>query len=192
MRITNGLWRQAAMRLCGLRRAGRQERDYGGNQPGARRGPAPCLGGDQGSALVEFALVAPLLLTLLTGTASFSMALFSYQELGNAASNAALLLSEEQGLTTDPCATVATSVTGALPTWTASKMTYTVMITDSSGTEHTYGPTAGSSFSCAAGAAEMAEDEPVTVQLTYKYTWAPILNFSPSSALSTSETESTE
>jgi hypothetical protein len=34
----------------------------------------------------------------------------------------------------------------------------------------------------------MAPNEPVTVTVSYAYSWLPILNFSPSSGLSSSET----
>ena len=146
------------------------------------------FGGEDGGALVEFAVTLPLFMTVLTGTASFSLAFYSLQQLGNATSNAAQLVAAEQGLLTDPCATTVTSVTGSLPGWTASKLTYTETITDSSGTAHTYGPTTGSSFSCTAGAALEAPNEPVSVTVSYSYTWLPVLAFSPSSSLTSSET----
>jgi Flp pilus assembly protein TadG len=145
-------------------------------------------GGEEGNALLEFAVTLPLFLTVLTGTASFSLALYFLQQIGNATSTASQLLGAEAGLITDPCASAVTSVTASLPNLTASKITYTVAITDSGGTAHTYGPTAGSSFTCLAGAAQMAANEPVTVTVKYNYTWLPILAFSPSSNLISSET----
>lgn len=166
---------------------------------GARRGvlglhsmrrcrAAGTLRDEDGTSLIEFAMVLPLLMSLLTGAASFSMALYSYQQLGYAASNAAQQLAAQAGLkVTDPCANVVSTVTAALSTWTASKLTYTVSITDSSGTAHTYGPTAGSSFSCTAGSAYLTANEPATVQVSYQYSWFPILAFSPSSSLTSSE-----
>lgn len=144
--------------------------------------------GEEGAALLEFAITLPLLMTVLTGTASFSLALYLLQQIGNATSTAAQLLGAEQGLITDPCATVVTSVTSSLPNLTPGKITYTVSITDSSGTQHTSGPTTGSGFTCKSNAANMAPNEPVTVTVSYAYSWLPILNFSPSSGLSSSET----
>jgi Flp pilus assembly protein TadG len=143
--------------------------------------------GEEGGALLEFAITLPLLMTVLTGAASFSLAFYSLQQLGNAVSSASQLVAAEQGLISDPCATAVTSVTGSLPGWTASKLTYTMVITDSSGSNHTYGPTTGSSFSCTAGAAEEAPNEPVVLTVSYSYTWMPILAFSPSSPLSSTE-----
>ena len=161
---------------------------HAGSTPGARL--VAKLHSECGQAVVEMAVVLPLLLAILTGTASFSMALFSMQQLGNAASTSAQQLGADQGLVTDPCATAVTAVTTALPNWTASKISYKISITDSGGTAHNYpssGMTAGSSFSCTAGAGYMDANEPVTVTLSYQYTWFPILNFSPSSALTASE-----
>ena len=147
---------------------------------------------NRGGPLVEFAVVLPLTLTIMTGTASFSMFLYSLQQLQFTTASASQLVSSEQGLISDPCAAVVTSVTGSLSKWTAGNFTYTVVITDSSGTAHTYGPTTGSSFSCTAGAALMAINQPMSVSITYKYTWLPILSFSPSGNLAASQTSITE
>jgi hypothetical protein len=129
-----------------------------------------------------------MIFTVLTGTISFSLALYNFQQLGLATSNVAQQIGALSGLLTDPCAKVVTSVTTVLPNWTASKFTYTVTLTDSSGTAHQFGPTTGSSFSCTAGAADMADNQPVTLLVGYQYTWFPILSFSPSGNLAASQT----
>ncbi len=143
--------------------------------------------GEEGSALVEMALVLPILVTLFTGAASFSLGLFNFQQLVNAGSTATQLLAAEQGLITDPCASAASTVTGALPGWTASNLTYTLTITDTNGTAHTFGPTAGSTFSCASGAADMAPNEPVNLTVSDTYSWFPILDFSPNSNINVTQ-----
>lgn len=143
--------------------------------------------GEEGAALLEFAITLPVLMTVLTGTASFSLALYTLQQIGNATSTAAQLLGAEQGLITDPCATVVTSVTNSLPNLTATSITYTVSITDSGGTAHSQTAT-GSTFSCKSLATDMTPNEPVTVTVSYPYQWLPILAFSPKSGLSSSET----
>ncbi len=141
-------------------------------------------GGEEGGALVEFALVAPMMLMLMTGMFSVVMALMNYQQLGSATNNASQVLMTARGNLSDPCATAAATVTGALPTWTATKFTYTVTITDYTGTLHTYGPvtpTSGSPFSCTAGATVLdegpngAQGEPASVSVTYQYTWLPLM-----------------
>jgi Flp pilus assembly protein TadG len=142
----------------------------------------------EGSALVETAFTVPILLLLLTGTASFSIGLYRLQQLSNATSTAAQQLGAVAGTINDPCATAVTTVTSALPGWTAANLTYTLTLTDTSGTAHTYGPTAGSSFSCTAGASYMGANEPVTVKVGYKYNWLPIYRFSQISGLTATQT----
>jgi Flp pilus assembly protein TadG len=144
--------------------------------------------GEEGAALLEFAMTIPVLMTVLMGTASFSLALYTLQQIGNATSTAAQLLGAEQGLITDPCATVATSVTNSLPNLNSALITYTVSITDSSGTPHPQSGGGGSKFSCPSLAGDMTPNEPVTVTVSYAYQWLPILAFSPKSGLSSSET----
>jgi Flp pilus assembly protein TadG len=148
---------------------------------------APGWRSEEGGSLLEFAVTLPLLMTVLTGSASFSIALYSLQQLGNAVSGASQVVAAEQGLITDPCATTVTSVTGALPGWTQDKLTYTMVITDSTGTAHTFGPTTGNSFSCTAGAGDESPNEPITLTVSYSYTWLPILAFSPSSPLTSTQ-----
>lgn len=147
--------------------------------------------GQEGGSLVEFAVVLPLMMTVITGAASFSMGLYSFQQLSNAASTVAQQLGAQAGTITDPCATTATTASSALPNWTSSKLSFTLKITNTSGTVNTYasGSTygTGSAFSCTGGASEMAPNEPVVVQITYAYTWFPILDFSPSSPLTATE-----
>lgn len=147
--------------------------------------------GEEGAALLEFAITLPMLMMVLTGTASFSLGLYFLQQIGNATSSAALTVAGAAGVglnnTDDPCAWAVSSVTSALPNLTASKLTYTLTVTDSSGTAHKYGPTTGSSFSCTAGYALEAPNEPVVLTVSYAYTWLPVLNFSPSSSLTSTE-----
>jgi Flp pilus assembly protein TadG len=144
---------------------------------------------EEGGALLEFAIALPLLMTVLTGAASFSLAFYSLQQLQNATSSAVQLVANQQGLLTDPCATAQSTVTGALPGWTTSNFKYSMVITDSSGTAHNY-PASGMSsgtFSCTAGAGEEAPNESVVLSVSYTYTWLPVVAFSPSSPLVASQ-----
>jgi Flp pilus assembly protein TadG len=155
---------------------------------------------EEGTQLVELALVAPVFLIMLTGIASFAMALYSYQQLGYATSTAAQWVAAEYGMTTndgsfDPCAAIATEVTAALPNWATSKFTYTMSITSGSGgatTTTTFGPTTGS-FTCSSGYSDLTANEPIVVKVSYAYTWFSILtwnpdnSFKPSGSLSVTE-----
>jgi len=168
------------------------------SRPRSIRGSIRALlsGSERGSQLVEFAFVAPILLVLLTGMASFAMALYKYQQLGYATSTAAEGVGDQYGLLADPCAQIVSDVTASLPGWTAGNFTYTLYVTDSSNVSHTYGPTTGSGFSCTATTAVWAQNYPMTIQISYAYSWFPIMNwthwgstntFVPSGSLSVSE-----
>lgn len=140
---------------------------------------------DEGTQLVELAFVAPIMMIMLTGVASFAMALYSYQQLGYTVSTAAQYVATEAGIATagfDPCASVVTQVTTALPGWTPGNFTYTVAITSGSGsstTVNTFGPTTGSGFSCSSGYSDLTINEPMVVTVGYKYTWFGILTWAP-------------
>jgi Flp pilus assembly protein TadG len=146
------------------------------------------MAGDAGSTLVEFAMIAPLMLAVLTGAASFSMALYSLQQLQNATYSATTLLGDNAGITSDPCNLAMTTVTTALPNWTASKLTYTVNINGTIVSSTTSGNGGSTGFTCKSDASDMSvtTPEPVTLTVTYTYSWLPILNFSPSSNLTAS------
>jgi Flp pilus assembly protein TadG len=143
--------------------------------------------GEEGAALVEFAITLPLLMMVLTGTASFSLALYFLQQVGNATSSAAMAVGGEAGLfpNNDPCAAAKSFVTGALPNLAPSKLSLTLVITDTTLATDKYTGT-GSSFSCDTAPA-MEANYPVTLTVTYTYTWLPILNFSPNSNLSSTQ-----
>jgi Flp pilus assembly protein TadG len=143
--------------------------------------------GEEGGALVEFAVTLPLFLTVLTGTASFSLGLYFVQQIGNATSSAAMSLGGEAGLfpNNDPCAAAKSFVTGALPNLAPSKLTLKLVLTDTNLGTDTYNGT-GSTFSCSTAPA-MEANYPVTLTVTYSYQWMPILKFSPSSSLSSTQ-----
>jgi Flp pilus assembly protein TadG len=171
------------------------ERMSGAEQTLRARLYALLVSEDEGTQLVELALVAPIFMLLLTGIASFAMALYSYQQLGYATSAAAQQIGAQQGLlpTGDPCGQLVTDLTTSLSNWTPGSFTYTEVITDKDGTPHTFGPTTGSSFTCTPGAADMAQNEPMTVKVSYTYTWFTIFTwgstntFKPSGNLTVTE-----
>ncbi len=153
--------------------------------------------GEQGTSLVELAITLPIMLTLLTGAASFSLGFYYLQELGNATTSGVQLVAADQGLVTDPCETAAAAVEGGLPNWTTTKLTFTLKWTDSSNSSHTQGPTTESSstaFSCVAAgdgsgatATAIGPNTPAILTVSYNYTWLPVFKFTPSSALSSTQ-----
>jgi Flp pilus assembly protein TadG len=136
-----------------------------------------CSGAD-GQSMVEFALVLPMLLMIITFMFSISMAMLSYEQLNTATSNAALLqLATARNVLTDPCASIQTSVTTSLPSWTAANFTYKVIIQNSSGTNVPYGPTTGTGFSCTGAYTTLSGDStatPASLTVSYPYTWIPV------------------
>ncbi len=57
---------------------------------------------EEGSQLVEMAVVAPILLIILTGMASFGMALYTQQQLGLATANAVQAVATGASYISDP------------------------------------------------------------------------------------------
>jgi Flp pilus assembly protein TadG len=192
MQIPGG-WRRCTTKLAhGLTRAAVSRTVRLVPRSRAQRVRAFLCRGEEAQSIIEFALIMPLLATILFSMYSLTMALYSYQQLSYAAFTAAQQAGAGRGLLKDPCNTVATTIPAALPSWTASKFTYTLTITDSSGSGHLYGPTTGSSFSCTAGAAEMSQNEPLKVGVSYQYSWIPAYLLNLSGNLSTTETVLTD
>jgi Flp pilus assembly protein TadG len=59
---------------------------------------------DEGNALVEFALVLPILCMFITGIMSFGQTLMQYETLEHATAGAAQYVATLRGQTTNPCA----------------------------------------------------------------------------------------
>ncbi len=116
----------------------------------------------EGGALVEMALVVPVMMTLITGMASFGIALNNYLLLSHAANVGARYMAINQGnftngATTNPCAMAATQIQAAAVGIPASQISYSITLTPTAtGTATTYtssnGTTGfGSGTSCATG-----------------------------------------
>ena len=165
--------------------------------PVRRHGRSLDLESEEGTSLVELAITLPIMLMLLTGAASFSLAFYFLQQLGNATTSGVQLAAADQGLVTDPCETAAAAVEAALPNWTTTKLTFTMSWTDSTGGSHSEGPVAEASsttFSCASAgdgstdtSTAMGPNTPVVLTVSYNYSWLPIFKFTPSSALTSTE-----
>ena len=81
----------------------------------------------RGVTLIEFAIAAPVLLTLGIGTFKFGVAMSHYIMLTNAAAQGALTLALARGTTT-PYTTATTAVNNAASSLTATSITKTVTI----------------------------------------------------------------
>jgi Flp pilus assembly protein TadG len=91
--------------------------------------------GCEGNALVEFAIVAPLLVVLLTGMFSAAMAIYSYERLGEATFAGSQILQDGRGMLSggDPCLSAAQVVSANLPSFSGT-FSYTVTFWTSSST----------------------------------------------------------
>lgn len=79
---------------------------------------------NEGNAILETALMMPIVLLILTGIFYFSIALFQKMQLAEAVSIAGRYLAVDRG-DTDPCKSTATQLYSAAPGFTQSKMTLT-------------------------------------------------------------------
>lgn len=80
--------------------------------------------GEEGSALVEFALILPMLLLITTGIMIFGVAMNNYLQLTNAVSMGARTAAINAQLTKDPCLVASNAIIAAAPGLTASKLTF--------------------------------------------------------------------
>jgi len=144
--------------------------------------------GEQGQALVEFALGVPLLLILILVVAMFGIAFNTYLTLTFATSNATQALSISRGVTTDPCQTVAQAVYAAAPQLNHSNLKFTILVYPqpaSSSTSCTTGtPTtlvnSTANPSCSGDLCDLAQGDCAAVTVTYPcnlqtYSYRPFL-----------------
>jgi Flp pilus assembly protein TadG len=119
--------------------------------------------GERGSALVEMALIMPMLLVLTTGIFVFGIAMNNYVTLTNAVSTGARTVALNAQLTTDPCAVASSAIEAAAPGLNPSKMTfsYTFNGVPQSGTS------CNSSSVDSGAALDLASGTTVSVTATY-------------------------
>jgi Flp pilus assembly protein TadG len=132
--------------------------------------------GTRGTALVEFALTAPVLLVILLGTAQFGIALNQFVMLWNAATIGAQLFSESAGLTTPYTTTTNAVIQAASPTLTLTTAAITTQVCTavSSGTCSTWS-TCGTDAACSS---LLTANGGNPAQVTATYSWSlPVLAY---------------
>jgi Flp pilus assembly protein TadG len=118
---------------------------------------------EEGQALVEFALVLPVLLLVVTGILVFSVFLNNYLTLTDAVSTGARQLSISRGQTTDPCKLTDTTIENAAPFITPGSLTFTFVLNGA-----TYSGASCSSGSTSTGAAgNLVAGQSAKVTVTY-------------------------
>jgi Flp pilus assembly protein TadG len=116
---------------------------------------------ERGQALVEFAFVAPLLLTLLSALAVFGIAFENDLQLTYATDNAAQLLSISRGQTTDPCKTLSQAFYSAAPYLTQGNIDFTIVLGSTTVARNAANPT------CSGDQTYMVQSQNAAVTATY-------------------------
>lgn len=123
---------------------------------------------EEGQALVEAALVLPMLLTVGTGILIFGIFMMQILSLTEGVGSAGRVLAVSGGVTLDPCASAATAVQNAAPLLKTSNLSYTVTMNTGTGGDQVYSGTSCSSASTTTGAAGyLVSGGTVKVKATY-------------------------
>jgi Flp pilus assembly protein TadG len=118
---------------------------------------------EQGQAMVEVALVLPILLLVLTGIFALGLAFNNYVILTEATNVGARALAISRGSTTDPCATASSAVIAAAPLLVPANLTFTFVLNGTS-----YSGASCSSGSTTTGAsANLVQGGNALVTVTY-------------------------
>lgn len=122
---------------------------------------------DTGSALVEMALVMPVMLCLLTGIFSVSVALYQKLQLAEAMSSGGRVLAASRGAT-DPCATAVAAIDAAAPGLNSSSIGLKITIDGTTyGTNTSTVTCSGSSGAGGANNPNMPAGSTAVIQATY-------------------------
>jgi Flp pilus assembly protein TadG len=133
----------------------------------------------RGGSFVEFTLVMPILLLVMTGMASFGFALHNELVLTNAVNAGAQTLAFSRGQTTDPCATAYSAISSAGPSLgTGLSLTFVIN-----------GATYTATNTCSAGAAEMSQGASAQISASYPCQLGVFGMSFPSCSLKTQVTE---
>jgi Flp pilus assembly protein TadG len=138
--------------------------------------------GQEGGSLVEFALVLPMMMILITGMFSIGLALNNYMMLTNSVGGGARALALTRGQTTpalaatDPCAYAVQVAQNAAPGINQNGTTYTIVWTPVTGTGGTY--TSSTTTSAVCPGVSFGAGDSVEVQASYPFTlivygWRP-------------------
>lgn len=138
------------MRACTVHRPGRRvARKNTASQP-SRGGTVDDMlfSCQDGNALVEFAMVAPVMLMIMMGIIVIGSTMSNYLQLIEATASAARTVAVARSNTLDPCNTVASAVSGGAPMLNSANLTYKLVLNSPLGSQlGSYGPTTGS-LSC--------------------------------------------
>jgi Flp pilus assembly protein TadG len=133
-----------------------------------------------GSSLIEFALVLPVMLLVMTGIFTFAVAINHQEQLTQAVGAGGQYLQQIRTSTTDPCKDTFTAITNAAPNLTSANITLTV----------TMGTTSVTAKTCSGDVSLLTQGGSVSVAATYPCTLtAYAYNFGSACTLSAKVTE---
>jgi len=128
---------------------------------------------DEGQSLVEFGLVAPVLLVVLTGIFSFGIILTQYEVLTDATSAGARAFALSRLQTTpalaasDPCAYAVSVLEAAAPNLISSSLTFSIAYTNNQGSSPV---TTTYTNTCTSLSGNMNANDQVQITATYPVT----------------------
>jgi Flp pilus assembly protein TadG len=167
--------------LRGMNRAAAPGRGGVSSPPIGDRLCAFFRSGDEGQSLIEFALVVPIMLLLLTGVMVFAFTMYDMILLQTAASQGVQVLALSQNVPgiTDPCASATTAISRA-----------TRLNSSAIGITFLNGGTNGTVISAGnSNCVSITKGTELTVTLTYPCSYALIYKFNKSCQLTASESE---
>ena len=119
---------------------------------------------EHGNAIVETALALPMIVLIITAIWQVGLLLTQANSLTQAATaGAQVLQSDRLSATGDPCADVFAAVKGAAPTLTSSKISLTLTLNNNTPISNT---------SCPGKQTQLAQGGPVTLEVTYPYSFS--------------------
>lgn len=126
--------------------------------------------GEQGNALVELAVVLPMMMLLITAMVTFGLWLNTYLVLSHATDVGARNLAVSRGATLNPCSDAVTLIQSAAPNLAASGLTYTFNIGSGTFSGSSTGFSGTNTTSCSvAGVGDMVAGANASVSVTYPF-----------------------
>lgn len=118
---------------------------------------------DEGQSLIEFALVLPVFMLMVTGIFVFGIAYNNWLVLTDATSLGGRTVAISRGNTLDPCATAASAISSASPGLNSSLITYSFVI---NGTSYS-GSSCSSSSTTQGAAGNLIQGGTITLNVSY-------------------------
>jgi Flp pilus assembly protein TadG len=121
---------------------------------------------ERGAALVETALVMPILMTVIFGMIEMGIMLNNYMQLTNAVAIGGEVLAVDRGNTTDPCADASNAVLAAAPGLNPANLTFTVILNGVQQTPHTGSISCSSTSTSTGMAANLVQGKSAVLRVT--------------------------